>query len=131
MADTIKWGMIGAGDVTEIKSGPAFKKVEGSDLVAVMRRDSEKVQDYARRHGVARWYTDAAALLADVEVNAVYIATPPDSHAYYCRMALEAGKAVYVEKPMTRNAQEAEELMAAVKQYTGRLTVASYWPLLF
>src|SRR3712207_4648249 len=74
---TIKWGIIGCGDVTEVKSGPAFSKVPGSALVAVMRRNADKARDYALRRGVPRWYSDAAALINDGEVNAVYVATPP------------------------------------------------------
>lgn len=126
MLTEIKWGMIGAGDVTEVKSGPAFKKVAGSDLVAVMRRDEAKVRDYAARHGIARWYTDAQQLLQDDQVNAVYIATPPDTHLSYARMALEAGKAVYLEKPMTLNSKEANELAALVQEHGGQLVVAHY-----
>ena len=76
----IKWGIIGCGDVTEIKSGPAFNKVPGSELVAVMRRNTEKAKDYALRHGVPKWYDDANQLINDPEVNAIYIATPPLFH---------------------------------------------------
>lgn len=126
MLDTIKWGMIGAGDVTEVKSGPAFKKVAGSELVAVMRRDEAKVKDYAFRHGIARWYTDAEALINDATVNAIYIATPPDSHFRYCLMALQAGKAVYVEKPMTLTEKEAQQLAHEVDRMDGKLVVAHY-----
>lgn len=72
----INWGIIGCGDVTERKSGPAFNKIPGSKLVAVMRRDAEKAKDFALRHKVPRWYTDADKLIADPEVNAIYIATP-------------------------------------------------------
>ena len=60
---TIRWGMIGAGDVTEIKSGPGFQKAAGSELAAVMRRESAKAHDYARRHGVPRWYHRADDLI--------------------------------------------------------------------
>lgn len=96
----IKWGFIGCGEVTEKKSGPAFNKVEGSSIVAVMSRSKEKAESYAKRHGVERWYTDALQLINDPEVNAVYIATPPSSHATYAIMAMKAGKPVYVEKPL-------------------------------
>lgn len=126
MTNQIKWGMIGAGDVTEVKSGPAFKKVPHSDLVAVMRRDAVKVQDYAHRHGIDRWYTKAQQLVNDKEVNAVYIATPPDTHLQYCMMALQAGKAVYVEKPVTLNVKEAQLLKSYVQETGGRLVVAHY-----
>ena len=76
----INWGIIGCGDVTEIKSGPAFNKVPNSKLVAVMRRNGAKAADYAKRHKVAHWYDDAEKLIKDPEVNAIYIATPPSSH---------------------------------------------------
>src|SRR6266481_1427478 len=103
----INWGIIGSGDVTEIKSGPAFNKVKNSALVAVMRRNEEKVKDYALRHNVPKWYTDAGSLINDTDVNAIYIATPPSSHEEYTMAALEAGKPVYVEKPMALNAASA------------------------
>ena len=76
----IKWGIIGCGDVTEIKSGPAFQQVNGSSLVAVMRRNGNLAKDYANRHHVKKWYDDAQKLIDDPEVNAVYIASPPSSH---------------------------------------------------
>ena len=97
---TIRWGILGCGDVTEVKSGPGFQKAAGSALVAVMRRDAARAEDYARRHGVPRWYGDAEALVRDPEVDAVYVATPPSTHLQFARLAAAAGKAVYVEKPM-------------------------------
>lgn len=98
--DQINWGIIGCGNVTELKSGPAFNKVDGSRVVAVMRRDAPKARDYAQRHGIPAWYNDSGELINDPEVNAVYIATPPSSHAEYAIRALEKGKVAYVEKPM-------------------------------
>lgn len=92
--------MIGCGDVTELKSGPAFNKVKDSELVAVMRRDKVKARDYAERHQVPKWYDNAGELIHDPEINAVYIATPPLFHAEYAIQSMKAGKPVYVEKPM-------------------------------
>ncbi|SEO86231.1 Predicted dehydrogenase [Mucilaginibacter gossypiicola] len=123
---TINWGIIGCGNVTEKKSGPAFKKVAGSNLVAVMRRDAEKAADYAARHGVGKWYSDADELLSDPELNAVYIATPPASHLEYAVTALKKGFNVYVEKPVTRNSAEAKAMAVAVKEGNSKLTVAHY-----
>ncbi len=123
---TISWGIIGCGDVTEVKSGPAFAKVPGSQLVAVMRRDGRKAEDYARRHGVARWYTDADELIRDPEVNAVYVATPPDSHAEYTIRALRAGKPVYCEKPMALNYRQCLEMLSASKESGQPLFIAYY-----
>ena len=123
---TIQWGIIGCGDVTEVKSGPAFNKVPHSRLVAVMRRNEARVKDYAHRHGVPRWYTDADALINDPEVNAVYIATPPLQHEDYTVRALRAGKPVYVEKPMALNAAAAARMAGAARQTGVKLTVAHY-----
>jgi predicted dehydrogenase len=124
---TINWGIIGCGDVTEKKSGPAFNKATDSSLVAVMRRDAEKAVDYAQRHGIGKWYSDADALMDDPELNAVYIATPPSSHMDYAISALNKGFNVYVEKPVTRNAAEARKIAEAVKAHPNqKLTVAHY-----
>ncbi|RYY65433.1 MAG: Gfo/Idh/MocA family oxidoreductase, partial [Chitinophagaceae bacterium] len=98
--DTIRWGIIGCGDVTEHKSGPAFNKVANSRLIAVMRRDAAKAKDYAERHGVPKYYSEAQLLIEDPDIDAIYIATPPDSHERYALAAIAAGKPVYVEKPM-------------------------------
>ncbi len=96
----IKWGFIGCGEVTEKKSGPAFNEVEGSQVVAVMSRSENKARSYAERHRIRKWYTDAQELIDDPDVNAVYIATPPSSHALFAIMAMRVGKPVYVEKPL-------------------------------
>ncbi|MCR5680432.1 MAG: Gfo/Idh/MocA family oxidoreductase [Prevotella sp.] len=96
----LKWGFVGCGEVCEKKSGPAFSEVEGSSVVAVMSRRAEIARSYAERHGVRRWYTDAQQLIDDPDVNAVYVATPPSSHATFAIMAMKAGKPVYVEKPL-------------------------------
>ncbi|WP_221887948.1 Gfo/Idh/MocA family protein [Chitinophaga polysaccharea] len=122
----IKWGIIGCGDVTEVKSGPAFNKVPHSSLVAVMRRDGAKAKDYALRHGVPKWYDSAEQLINDPEVNAIYIATPPLQHEAYTIQALAAGKPVYVEKPMTLNTASALRMKAAADQYRVKLSVAHY-----
>jgi predicted dehydrogenase len=123
---TINWGIIGCGNVTENKSGPAFKKVADSGLVAVMRRDAVKAADYANRHQVSKWYNDADKLMDEAGINAIYIATPPSSHLEYALAALKKGLNVYVEKPVTRNAAEARAMAQAVKQGNSKLTVAHY-----
>jgi predicted dehydrogenase len=123
---TIRWGIIGVGDVTEHKSGPAFAKCRDSALVAVMRRDAAKAEDYARRHGVARWYDDGAHLVADPNVDAVYVATPPDAHEHYTAMAARAGKPVYVEKPMARTYDECRRMIGACRAAGVPLFVAYY-----
>ncbi len=122
----VNWGMIGCGNVAEVKSGPAFNKVRGSQLVAVMRRNGEKARDYAIRHNVPRWYDDAEQLINDPEVNAVYIATPPGSHAEYAIRTMKAGKPVYVEKPMAATYNECLEMISVSEQTGVPLFVAYY-----
>ena len=122
----VRWGFIGCGDVTEIKSGPAFAKVEHSKVVAVMRRDGEKAKDYAQRHGIPKWYSDAADLLKDPQVNAVYVATPPVFHADYAIMATRASKHVYVEKPMAISYAQCQRMISEAQKSNVLLFVAYY-----
>ncbi len=118
--------MIGCGDVTEVKSGPAFSKVQDSKLVAVMSRNGQRAADYARRHQVPKWYDDAQRLIDDPEVNAIYIATPPQSHEALTIAALNAGKPVYVEKPMAVHADASKNMLQASYENGTKLTVAHY-----
>jgi len=124
--NTVSWGILGCGNVTEVKSGPAFHRVPHSSLAAVMRRDGTKAEDYARRHGVPRWYSDAEALIRDPGVNAVYIATPPGFHCELALKVAEAGKPCYVEKPMARNAEECLRMVDAFRKAGQPLFVAYY-----
>jgi predicted dehydrogenase len=126
MAKIIRWGIIGCGDVCEVKSGPGFSKANDSALVAVMRRDGAKAADYARRHGVPRWYDDADKLIADPEVDAVYVATPPGSHLDYALRVARAGKPCYVEKPMARSHVECARMNEAFEKAKLSLFVAYY-----
>ena len=124
--NTIRWGMIGCGSVTELKSGPAFNKVEGSSLVAVMRRDAQKLKDYANRHNVPHFFTDANELIQHPEVDAVYIATPPKYHEDYAIAAMKAGKPVYVEKPMALDLAACMRMDAFSKQTGVKMVIAHY-----
>jgi len=123
---TVNWGIIGCGDVCEVKSGPAFNKVANSKLLAVMRRNVDKAKDFAQRHKVPKYYADAVELVNDPDVNAIYIATPPSSHESYLEMALKAGKPVYVEKPVTINSASVERMIQMEKRYDGKVSVAHY-----
>lgn len=122
----IRWGIIGCGDVCEVKSGPGFQQANGSRLVAVMRRDRSKAEDFARRHAVPRFYDDARALIGDGEVDAVYIATPPGSHCELALAVASAGKPCYVEKPMARSFAECQRMNDAFHAAGQRLFVAYY-----
>ena len=123
--EKVKWGIIGVGDVTEFKSGPAFNKVPNSEIEIVMRRNLEKVQDYAKRHSIKNFTNNADDIINNSEVNAVYIATPPSSHAEYTIRAAKSGKHVYVEKPMATTYDECKKMIEACKNKV-KLFVAYY-----
>ena len=112
----LKWGFIGCGEVTELKSGAAFSSVPGSMVEAVMSRSEAKARDYAERHGINKWYTDAQELIDDPDVNAVYVATPPSSHATFAIMAMKAGKPVYVEKPLAASYEDCSRVNRVSEQ---------------
>ena len=124
--DKISWGIIGCGSVTEVKSGPAFNKVDHSTLTAVMRRDAQKAEDYAKRHSVPKWYSDAHELINDPDVNAIYVATPPSSHEEYAIASINAGKPVYIEKPMSLTADAAQLISKVAKEKNVKVCVAHY-----
>ena len=126
MINQITWGILGCGDVTEVKSGPAFNKVKNSSLIAVMRRDAAKAEDYARRHNVPKWYSNADDLINDPDINTIYIATPPASHEEYTIKALKAGKNVYVEKPMSLSEAGCLRMLAVAQETGNKLSVAHY-----
>ena len=123
---TIRWGMIGCGDVAEVKSGPGFAKAEGSELVAVMRRNGALAEDFAHRHGVPRWHDDAEAVIAAPDIDVVYIATRPDSHLELALRCAAAGKPTYLEKPMAMTAEESARIVAAFREARLPLWVAYY-----
>ncbi len=122
----VRWGIIGCGNVTEVKSGPAYQNTDGFELVAVMRRNREKAQDYAVRHGVSKFYSDADQLINDDEVDAVYIATPPDSHKEYAFKVAAAGKPCCIEKPMAPSYAESLEIQRTFENQNLPLFVAYY-----
>jgi len=122
----IRWGIIGCGNVTEVKSGPAFQKTDGFELAAVMRRNARKAKDYAERHRVAKCYTNADDLILDEEIDAVYIATPPDSHKYYGLKVATAGKPCCIEKPMAPSYSDSLEIYTAFEERKIPLFISYY-----
>jgi 1,5-anhydro-D-fructose reductase (1,5-anhydro-D-mannitol-forming) len=122
----IRWGIIGCGHVTEIKSGPAYQKTAGFTIQAVMRRDADKVADYAKRHGIPSYYTHADDLINDPNIDAVYIATPPDTHKYYGLKVAEAGKPCCIEKPLAPNYKDCLAITKAFEVKKIPLFVAYY-----
>ena len=129
---SIRWGIIGCGNVAEFKSGPPLYQTPGSELIAVMRRDATKAADFAQRHGARRWYTDAAALIADADVNAIYIASPHALHTAHVKLAAEAGKIVLCEKPMGISTADAQACVEVCRVHNVPLSVPyyrRYWPI--
>ena len=122
----LQWGFIGCGEVVKTKSGPAFSEVEGSSVVAVMSRTERRARTYAVEHGIKKWYTDAQELIDDPDVNAVYIATPPSSHATYAIMAMKAGKPVYVEKPLASSYEDCARINR-ISEQTGVPCFVAYY----
>ena len=122
----VRWGIIGCGEVTEVKSGPALAKATNSRLVAVMRRNGTLAQDYARRHGVPRWHDDADAIIEADDVDVVYVATTPDAHRDLVLRCAAAGKPVLVEKPMALDFAQCTDMVAACKAAGTPLWVAYY-----
>lgn len=122
----IRWGILGCGNVTELKSGPAYQKTEGFKIEAVMRRDAEKSADYAQRHGISKYYSDADQLINDPNIDAIYIATPPDTHHFYGLKVATAGKICCIEKPLAPNYQESLEIYEAFKTRNIPLFTAYY-----
>ena len=111
MTRTIRWGIIGTGDVAEFKSGPAFYAAENSQLVAVMNRTKAKAVDFASRHGEPEVFDTAEALVQSSNVDAVYIGTAPDSHLYLTELSAKYEKHVLCEKPMARSIEECEAMI--------------------
>jgi len=124
--ESVRWGMIGCGDVTEKKSAPSFNKINGSSLHGVTSRSKSRASEYAERHHVPKVYDSADELVKDPEISAVYIATPPSSHAAYAIMAMRAGKPVYVEKPMAPDYHGCLEMNKASSETGIPIFVAYY-----
>lgn len=122
----LRWGVIGCGSVCEIKSVPAYQLTPGFRVDAVMSRQGEKVADYAKRHGIPKWTTCARELIHDPQIDAVYIATPPNSHAGYALQVAGAGKICCVEKPMASNYRDALAIYTAFARRDLPLFVAYY-----
>src|SRR5262245_51598977 len=109
----LNWGLIGAGDIARKRIAPALRDLPNCNLVAVNRGRAELAADFAREFGADRWYPDWRELLADKDIDAVYIATPVYLHAVQTIAAAHAGKHVLCEKPMAMNSAECDAMIAA------------------
>lgn len=123
---TIRWGMIGCGEVARVKAGPGFIHAANSRLVAVADRNAERVAAFAREHGIARSHGDVDAILRADDIDIVYVATPTQSHHDLVLRCAAAGKSVLVEKPMAMSHAQCVEMTDACKRAGVRLWVAFY-----
>ncbi|MEP1743868.1 MAG: Gfo/Idh/MocA family oxidoreductase [Kangiellaceae bacterium] len=122
----IRWGIIGCGQVTEVKSGPAFQQTNGFELAAVTRRNTQLANDYAVRHNIKTVFDSADELINSQSIDAVYIATPPDSHKQYAVKVANAGKPCCVEKPMSSCYADSLAIYQAFQKSKVPLFVAYY-----
>jgi predicted dehydrogenase len=113
-AVSIRWGILGAGGIAALV-GPEIAAEPGNEVVAVGARDPGRAAQLARAVGAARSYGSYAELVADPDVDLIYIATTPAQHHEQALMALRAGKPLLVEKPFTVNAREAREVVAEAR----------------
>ncbi len=127
---TIRWGVIGCGAVTEVKSLPAYRQVRGFSVEGIFCRNAARATDFAARHAIPNIFESAEVLIASCDIDAVYIATPPDSHARYALQVAEAGKICCVEKPMASDYTSAVAMHEAFEKVKKPLFVAYYRRLL-
>ena len=123
---TIRWGLIGAGDIARKRVAPALRDSPSCELVAVSRARAELAEEFARAFGARTWYPRWQDLLADPSIDAVYIATPVNLHAEQAIAAAEAGKHVLCEKPMAMDVAECDRMIAAARAHAVALGVAYY-----
>jgi len=124
--DIIRWGFIGCGEAVKLKTMPAFLQTPNCEVVAVFSRTLSKAKDFAKEHGINRYYNNVQDLVEDEDVDAVYIATPPSSHATFAVMAMEEGKPCYIEKPMASTYEECARINR-VSRETGVPCFVAYY----
>jgi hypothetical protein len=112
---TLRWGLIGSGDIVRKRVAPALRDLKQSELVGVCRGRADLAEAFAKEFGARKWYPDVATLVADPEIDAVYVATPVDLHAEHTIAAAKAGKHVLCEKPMAMNVKECDAMIEACR----------------
>jgi len=122
----LAWGLIGAGDIARKRVAPALRDLPNCDFVSVSRSKSELAESFAREFGAKKWSADWRELIADDEIDAVYIATPVNLHAEQTITAAEAGKHILCEKPMALDVKECEAMIAACRSNGVKLDIAYY-----
>ena len=124
--NTVRWGLIGCGDISRKRVAPALQALPNVDFVSVARSNFALAEEFALKFGARKWYKDWQELLADPEIDAVYIATPVHLHEEQTIAAATAGKHVLCEKPLALNVQECDRMIAACKANKVKFGVAYY-----
>ena len=122
----VRWGLIGAGDIARKRIAPALRELPNCDFVSVSRSRSDLAEEFAKEFGAPKWFADWRELVADPEIDAVYIATPVFLHAEQTIAAAKAGKHVLSEKPMALSVKECDEMIAACRANNVKLGIAYY-----
>lgn len=124
--ETVRWGIIGCGDVVETKNGAPLYLAERSELVGIWNRTRSKAEEWTTRHGHGKVYDSMESLLADPAIDIVYVATTPNCHKQQALAVAAAGKHCYLEKPIALSWDEAQEIKAAFEASGTRCFVAHY-----
>ncbi|MDO9465026.1 MAG: Gfo/Idh/MocA family oxidoreductase [bacterium] len=122
----VKWGIIGCGVIVNKRSGEAIKSAENSEIVALMDKDINRVNDTASKLNVSKCYDNLDKFLDDKEIDAVYIATPGNTHCELTIAAAKKGKHVLCEKPMALNYAQCRKMIDVCKENNVKLGVAYY-----
>src|SRR5882724_1929445 len=122
----LKWGLIGCGDIAQKRVAPALRDLPSCELHAIARSQPDLAESFANQFGARKWYSTWQELLADSDLDAVYIATPVHLHAAQTIAAAESGKHVLCEKPMAMNVKECDEMIAACGANNVKLGIAYY-----
>lgn len=122
----LRWGIIGAGDIVRKRIVPAIQETLNSERIAIARGRAELAEAFAREFGIPRWYSKYEELLADTEIDAVYIASPVFLHAEHTIAAARAGKHVLCEKPMAMDVAECEKMIEECRTNGVKLGIAYY-----
>ena len=107
----LRWGVIGAGGIADRRTIPGMMLADNAELIAVMEINMELAEKCRAKWGCKRAYDNEAALLADPEIDAVYIASPVVLHAKQAMMAADAGKHILIEKPLAMTSEEGQKVV--------------------
>ena len=125
MGDTIRWGILGPGSIAK-QFARGLAVLPDAELVAVGSRSAEHAAAFADEFDVPRRHASYAALVADPDVDAIYVATPHPFHKDHSLLCLRAGKAVLCEKPFTVNAADAQEVIDCAR-HEKRFLMEAMW----